>query len=279
MARAEGIYRKIINHIFAGRYTAGDHDVPFDRVAVSGAALELGVQVPKNLGDVIYRYRFRAELPPEIRAKAPADREWVIRLAGIGKYRFSAVKERWLLPDLSLAPVKIPDATPQLLQHAALVDEQALLARVRYNRLIDLVLGVSAHSLQNHLRTTAEGIGQTEIDEVYAAVDGQGAQYIIPVQAKGGRDKIGIVQVEQDVYVCREKWPSYAIRPIAAQFLPGGDIALFELALGEDALVKVKESRYRLVAAGDISDEDRRAYADSSGVEQMTAQKWKAITA
>src|SRR5271157_4057421 len=33
-------------------------------------------------------------------------------------------------------------------------DEQALLAKVRYTRLIDTFLGITAYSLQNHLRTT-----------------------------------------------------------------------------------------------------------------------------
>ena len=90
---------------------------------------------------------------------------------------------------------KVPDSTPELIRARALGDEQALLALVRYNRLIDLFLGASAHSLQNHLRTTVKGIGQVEVDEVYLAVDRYGAQYVIPVQAKGGNDQIGIVQI------------------------------------------------------------------------------------
>jgi len=33
---------------------------------------------------------------------------------------------------------------------------------------------VSAYSLQNHLRTTVEHIGQIEVDEIYVAVDSAG---------------------------------------------------------------------------------------------------------
>jgi len=51
-----------------------------------------------------------------------------------------------------MAAIKIPDATPEIVAAYALSDEQALLAKVRYNRLLDIFLGVAAYSLQNHLR-------------------------------------------------------------------------------------------------------------------------------
>ena len=54
---------------------------------------------------------------------------------------------------------------------AAMSDEQALLAKVRYNRLIDVFLGLVAYSLQNHLRTTVTEMGQIEIDEIYVKLD------------------------------------------------------------------------------------------------------------
>ncbi len=67
--------------------------------------------------------------------------------------------------------IKIPDATPEIVSAYALSDEQALLAKVRYNRLLDIFLGVATYSLQNHLRTTVTGLGQAEIDEIYVAID------------------------------------------------------------------------------------------------------------
>ena len=50
-------------------------------------------------------------------------------------------------------------------------DEQALLAKIRYNRLIDIFTGITCYSLQNHLRTTVPNIGQVEIDEIYIGID------------------------------------------------------------------------------------------------------------
>ncbi len=60
----------------------------------------------------------------------------------------------------------------------------------------------------NHLRTTVRSIGQIEIDEIYVGIDKRGAQYGSPVQAKGHSDKIGIVQIEQDIAVCAAKFPN-----------------------------------------------------------------------
>ena len=58
----------------------------------------------------------------------------------------------------------------RLLLYANIVyqmNEQELLAIVRYNRLIDIFLGITCYSLQNHLQTTITGIGQVETNEIY----------------------------------------------------------------------------------------------------------------
>ena len=83
-----------------------------------------------------------------------------------------------------------------------------MLARVRYNRLIDIFLGIACYSLQNHFRTTVPGMGQVETDEIYVGVDKRGSHYVVPVQAKGGNDKLNRVQIEQeddDIRVVSEK--------------------------------------------------------------------------
>jgi hypothetical protein len=124
-------------------------------------------------------------------------------------------------PTKGLAVRKIPDATPEIIAKYAINDEQALLARVRYNRLVDIFLGVTASSLQNHLRTRIPNYGQIEIDELYAAVDARGAQHIIPIQAKGGDDKLGVIQTIQDFVYCRTtpRYENCIARPISAQFI------------------------------------------------------------
>ena len=74
-----------------------------------------------------------------------------------------------IVPREELLTIKVPDATPQIIGAYALGDEQVLLAKVRYNRLVDVFLGITAYSLQNHLRTTVKDMGQIEIDEIYGS--------------------------------------------------------------------------------------------------------------
>lgn len=126
------------------------------------------------------------------------------------------MKKAQIEPSKLLAETKILDATPGIIARYAISDEQGLLARLRYNRLIDIFTGVTCYSLQNHLRTSVNGIGQVETDELYIGVDRRGAHYVFPVQAKGGSDKLGIVQIEQDFAMCAQKFPVY----FAGQLLP-----------------------------------------------------------
>lgn len=167
-------------------------------------------------------------------------------------------------PNPSLRAIKVPDATPEIISAYALNDEQALLAKVRYNRLIDVFLGVTAYSLQSHMRTTVKGIGQIEIDEVYVAIDRQGVQYVIPVQAKGGKDQLAVVQTKQDLACCAEKFPALVCRSVSAQFINMENnrkkIAMFELAVEDEQVVIVEEKHYRLVPSAEISLEELRAY-------------------
>ena len=246
MTREPNLYEQLIEWVFDRHWVEGSDDFVFDRTDIELAVEALGVPRPKNLGDVLYSFRFRRPLPHSILRRAPNGLHWVIKANGRASYRFKAVERTNIDPDPEVQVIQIPDATPAILRAAALNDEQALLALVRYNRLIDTFLGLTAYSLQNHLRTSAEGIGQAEIDEIYVAVDREGVQYILPVQAKGGSDRIGYTQVDQDLAVCEQKFPSYVVRPVAVQFMADGVIALFELTFREGILEVVLERHYKL---------------------------------
>lgn len=139
----------------------------------------------------------------------------------------------------------------------------ALTASVRYNRRIDVFLGVTAYSLQSQMRTAVKSVGQIEIDEVYVAIDRQGVQYVIPVQAKGGKDQLSVVQTRQDLACCAEKFPSLVCRSVSAQFMEGDRIAMFELAIEGGRVVVAEQRHYRLVPSSEISSEDLRGYRGS----------------
>lgn len=141
----------------------------------------------------------------------------------------------------------------------ALGDEQALLAKVRYNRLVDIFLRLTAYSLQNHLRTSVPELGQAETDEIYVGVSNTGHQFIIPVQAKGGNDQIGIVQVEQDLAICKHHFKNLTPRPVAVQFQKSEGketIVMFELILDGEDLKILDEKHYWLVPASEISPDE-----------------------
>ena len=260
-AKSANRYAQIIERIFLARFTEGGRELNFARDEIVTVADELGIKLPKNLGDVLYSFRYRAALPTTIQAKAPVGEVWVIRPAGRGIYRFALVKDAPIAPSPHLAETKVPDATPGVVLMYSGSDEQALLAKLRYNRLIDIFTGVTSYSLQNHLRTTVPGMGQVETDEIYIGIDKRGAHYVFPVQAKGGTDKANIVQIEQDIALCRAKFPNLVCMAIAAQFLSRDKIALFGFEENADGSIAViAEKHYKLVAPDAITPNDLAAY-------------------
>lgn len=253
-------YSAIIEKIFHSRFKVGTRTLDFEREEFAKVAKQLKIDLPKNLGDLVYSFRYRAMLPETIQSTASKGETWIIRPAGRGKYRFVLVPNIPLIPNPNMTATKIPDSTPGVVAKYAFNDEQALLAKVRYNRLVDIFLGVTCYSLQNHLRTTVPDIGQVETDELYVGVDKKGSHYIVPIQAKGGTDKLSIVQIEQDFAVCSHKFPLLICRPIAAQFMQDDVIALFEFEEGDNGVGITSEKHYKLVPPEEVTEADLNTY-------------------
>lgn len=257
-------YEAIIERIFQSKHRAGMTEIEFEREQIAIVGQELGLDLPKNLGDIVYSFRYRAAFPSSIRSTAPAGKAWIITGAGRGRYRFQLVADNPILPRESMVVTKVPDATPGIIASYALTDEQALLAKVRYNRLVDIFTGVACYSLQNHLRTVVRGIGQVETDEIYVGVDRRGAHYVIPVQAKGGRDRLSVVQIEQDMALCAQKFPLLLCRPVACQFTGGDVIVMFEFRDSAEGTGLVSEKHYKLVPPDQVTEEDLRLYSQDA---------------
>jgi hypothetical protein len=241
------IYQQIIEGIFFNNYQSGLQEFEFERSEILDVAIQLNLEPPKNLGDAIYSVRYRTQLPTSVLDTQPNGMEWIIEGAGRARYRFKLVPRNRIVPDEHIEVVDIPDSTPELISMYSLDDEQALLAKVRYNRLIDIFLGLTTYSMQNHLRTSVKGVGQIEIDELYIGIDSNGYHYIIPVQAKGGNDKLSVIQTSNDIRFCQQKFPGLPTRAISTQFLASEVIVLFELELQEAGLEVVKEKHYQLI--------------------------------
>ena len=263
MARSNR-YSQIIESIFLSKFETGQNEVVFARSDIESTAASLGIELPKNLGDIVYSFRYRTELPRSIVEKAPKDRDWIIRPAGRSLYKFVLVSRAKIVPSDMLLDTKIPDATPGVIEKYALNDEQALLAKLRYNRLIDIFTGLTCYSLQNHLRTAIPDIGQVETDEVYMGIDENGAHFIITVQAKGGADQIGVVQIEQDLAICQKKFSDLIPKLLAAQFIENNLICIFEFVMLDNQIKVAKEKHYRLVPPDQLSHDDLMAYKSLS---------------
>lgn len=262
-------YLDIIRWVFRRNFKAGAIEVGFSRAELVEAARDLDLDVPKNLGDIVYSIRYRIELPAEINELAPAEMTWALFPAGRGHYAFRPVPINQIEPRPGLARIKVPDSTPGLISRYAMSDEQALLAKVRYNRLLDIFTGLACYSLQNHLRTSIRVEGssgasssrtQVETDEIYVGIDRHGSHHILPVQAKGGTDRLSIIQIWQDFRVAEQKFGKLTARPIATQFLSDKSIALFEFSESGNQISIARERHYSLVLAEDLSDQDLEEY-------------------
>jgi hypothetical protein len=258
-------YDSLISDIFFNRFKPGIEEFNFERDDFERFAKKRSIKLPKNIGDNIYSFRFgRSELPKAILETAPQGKGWMIWLRGRGKYCFRLGPYPFFTPNPSYDYTKIPDATPTIIERYALTDEQALLAKVRYNRLIDIFTGVTCYSLQNHLRTSLNDMGQVETDELYVGVDRRGAHHVFPVQAKSGNDRISIVQVMQDFGICEEKFPTLSALPIATAFMDEGVIALFSFVRRGDFARILDEKHYKLVPSDQLSDAELAVYGKRS---------------
>jgi hypothetical protein len=74
---------------------------------------------------------------------------------------------------------------------------------------------------------------------------------------------LSVVQIWQDFKMCAKKFPALIARPIAAQFMSGGTIALFSFEWdGGDAISIAPggERHYKLVPPDEIADAELSAY-------------------
>lgn len=241
------IYRQIITAIFNELYEENADRLSFERSAIEDVALQLGVSPPRNLGDFIYSFRSRNPLPEEILSTAPEEQEWVIESEGTARYAFSLREILDLSPNPNLESIVIQDATPQIINRYATSDEQSLLTKIRYNRLVDRFIEFPCYHLQSHLITQIRGIGQIETDDVYIGTDKTGSVCVLPVQAKGPNERLARTQIENDFALCRSRFPELSARPVAAQLLDRSTIAMLEFSKMDSRLSIVREAHYRLV--------------------------------
>ena len=255
MAKGEkSKYAEAILKIFKKHYKKGTTEIAFTREELLSAT----EGTVKNIGDLVYSFRYRATLPEEITSTVKEPAGWIIVPRGAAKYALVVHPGGGnITPDTQRKAILIPDATPEIISANAKNDEQALLAKVRYNRLVDIFTGITSESLQNHYRTQIEEYGQIEVDEMYVGVDKNGRQYFMPLEAKAKTGDLSIIQIGQNIACGKKQFPKLILKPLGAKFLADDSIAMFSFNAADnwDEIQKVDEQRYKLVPSDQIPAE------------------------
>jgi hypothetical protein len=223
-------------------------ELPYTLEEVRQVRDQLQIKID-NLPDIAYSYRTgRYAMPDEILEKG----NWVIDGTGKGKYKFVKLsRDPYIHIPVDLYITEIPEATPDIVLKYTGKDEQAVLSRVRYNRLLDIFLSITVYHLQGHFRSAVKGIGQVEIDELYVGVDTEGKGYVIPIEAKsvGSKERLGVVQIRQMILFAQQRFNSLILRPVGIKPFEDGSVAFVEFDDKADleAISVKRYARYKLV--------------------------------
>jgi len=239
-------YDQVVVELFRRLYKKGTTRLPFSKTDIERIATDLNLAI-RNLPDITYTYRSgRSPLPPEILQYG----HWAIDGAGKSKYVFVKMSRApyFDLPeDMDRTP--IPDATPQIVLEYQSDDEQAMLARIRYNRLVDIFTGLTAYELQGHFRTSVAGLGQVEIDDLYLGVNEDGEWSVMPIEAKVGDELLGVVQIRALSLFAQARFPHLPVRPLGVKNLSDATLLFVEFndQTEFDAVAPRRYKRYELI--------------------------------
>lgn len=242
-AKAERILLRIIEK----KAEPSSTEIEFTATDIIKTAAELGLSYG-NPHDLVYYFRRRKGFPESLLERGFNE------LKTVGKGRFLLVKST-VPPAITfpqdIAITKIPDATPQIVYERCGGNEQALLTRVRYSRLVDCFTGLSCWHLQGHYRTTVEGGFQIEIDEFYLGCNLDGTWFGIPIEAKTKRERggIGRDQVTAMVKFCLESHPDLKCVPLVIKELDDGTILFLQMttATRPEKVSIVNVRRYEII--------------------------------
>ena len=252
-ADLEGLsqYDEVIQEVFVRHFQPGSERLTFEKDELAEICMKHGITV-RNIPDIIYTYRVRRMLP----AKILATGYWAIEPAGRGFYVFRKLRNppRFEIPLNDFASIEIYNAIPEVVDGLLRQDEQSLLTRLLYNRLVDIFAGLTCFHIQNHYRSFVTDMGEVEIDALYIGVDKSGSLFVIPIEAKsqGESEMIGRIQILQMTRLVRQDFGELNRRILAVKTLRDNTIAAIEFndADDPDDIQIISVSRYRLIRRG-----------------------------
>lgn len=213
-----GIYKSILLWVFQHRpREEGTGNLLFSQADLRQAAKELGVEV-RNYPDLTYNLRSRSALPPEIIEAGFT----TIAVRGRGQYALVTAEDKIEIPPrtkvIRISTTAIPWAVRDILR----ADEQSILSAVRYLDIVSHFMGVKCYHLQGHLRTSGALGQQVEADDVWVAAVGNQGRQILPIEAKGPRERLGRHQMMSTIDAVVAKIPGFPVVPLAVQLEPSG---------------------------------------------------------
>ncbi len=246
-------YASAIEDVFFAHYSEGTEFIEFQRGELLESLRRNNLTV-SNLPDLVYMYRSRRPLPQRILATG----NWAIDNIGRGWYGFLKLKNKphFSIDFNEIAPIDIYNAIPDLVEGYLRDDEQSLLTRVLYNRLVDIYTSMTCFLVQNHYRSTVEarrGRTEVEVDALYTGVNTQGELCAIPIEAKsaGDTEMLGRVQLSNMAKLIRQDPKFAGMRRclLAIKTLNDGTIGMvrFNDAVDPDDFGIITPVRYRLV--------------------------------
>jgi hypothetical protein len=187
----------------------------------------------KNVPDILYTYRARADLPSEILALG----HFAIIGRGKGLYALVSIPfpNRFILP-AKMKVIQFPNKIPAWVRPYLVNDEQGMLTMIQSNHLITHYIGLkSSFRLQSHLRFGVPKYGQVEIDELYIGKSKQG-EIGIGVEAKDAapNDCLNVSQLFGTGQALKELFPNVPKRLIGAKPDGSNRICLAEFSIVDD---------------------------------------------
>jgi hypothetical protein len=94
---------------------------------------------------------------------------------------------------------------------------------IEYTHLLDDLLQATCYHVQSHLRTTGSLGQQIEADDVYIGRK-DGERFVVPIEAKGGKEKLGYSQMKSTINAVRKKFEGYLVIPVGIKQTADGKI-------------------------------------------------------
>jgi len=241
-------YDEVVLRLFQRYHQPGLKRLVFEKDEIEEVCQELNIKV-RNIPDIPYTYRVRRELPKEITETG----YWAIESAGKSAYAFILLENppRFDIRFQDYEPINIYNAIPEIVDGYLRRDEQSLLTKLLYNRLIDIFCGLTCFHIQNHYRSFVNNIGEVELDAVYVGVNKSGDLFVIPIEAKSqsDNDMIGRIQISQMAQLVKQDFPDSIYRILAVKELADKTIGIVEFndKNDPDEIKILSVSRYKLI--------------------------------